>query len=1572
MASTSSQKELLALIYQHLVQVGCKKAAKQLEQQSDQNIVSSLTVSLLDIYTDWKKTSSPTVSFQDIYKEWINSSGNAKKRKASDIPEDLQPKKLRVSDPASSSESSEKDERDDEMVKPFHTNSTAMVGREKGARKEKNVVKNVGSAGNIANSKGSQKKASAIMAKPASPAKSVPSKPETPTKTTGIAKQANKQSERNDSSESEDEAPEFKLTQIPVKAAESSSETVSSEGSEEEEIPVSQNTPAAKATLKTSQAKSMLPKSISATPVSSKTAQEKASSQKPGRAAPNQVKAETGKVTSPAKAARIQKTEVSESSNSDESEEEEAAKQVKASPPKNSLAVPVSMKSARGKVSTPAPPTKSAAATPNQVKGGMGKIVTQPAKSSSDSTDDSDSEEETQVPKPTAKAANSKTLQANAKAVKNIPATPLSSKVAQGKVPSPASSTKLASAAPSQAKSGVGKILTPAKAAGIQNGESSESSDSSSEEETQQPKAANSKTLQANAKAVKSIPTSPLSNKIAQGKVSSPASGTRLGSAIPSQAKSDIEKVMTPAKAAGIQKGESSESSDGSSEEETQQPKSTAKAANYKTLQANAKAVKNIPATPLSSKVAQGKVPSPASGTKLASPTPSQAKSGVGKIVTPAKDAGIQNEESSESSDSSSEEETQQPKPTAKAANYKTLQANAKAVKNIPATPLSSKIAQGKVPASGTKLAPATPSQARSGVGKVVTPAKAAGIQNGESSESSDSSSEEEAQQPQQANAALGKNLPATSVSRKSAQRKVSTPAQGTKSADLAKAGQRKAVTLAEAVRIVTQPPESFSESSDISESEEDTQPRPAAVSKTSQAKATAVKNIPATPLSSKVAPGPKSTSATPNQAKARTGNTVIPEKAAAIPKLEISDSSDSSDSKYEALQAKAVPVKNALTAPVSIKSTQGKAATPVPSTKPPATRLNQAKASSGQATTPAKAAKTVTVSLDSSSSDSSSSEEEIQKPRPAAKVAVSKTSQAKATEVKNIPATPLSSKVAPGTKSTSATPNQAKARTGHAVIPEKAAAIPKLEISDSSASSDSECEALQAKAVPVKNALTAPVSIKSTQGKAATPVPSMKPPATRLNQAKASSGKATTPAKAAKTVTVSLDSSSSDSSSSEEEIQKPKLATNAELSKKLQAKNILATSTFSKGPRGKVPSLAADTKLASATPNQVKAETGKVVTPAKAAGIEKGESSVSSDSSDSEEEEAAQKLKPSPKPWQVKSAPGKNSLSAPVSNKLAKGKISAAATPNLAKAGQRKVVTSAKAAGIVTQTQESSSDSSDVSNSDEEFQKKSKPLKVPVRRGVKRKARHSADSSALDTERKKKPLELSPKIIGDPLKNDKKASAKKKTSNEESSFILDTAKGKNFQQKAKKLATPSAENVLANSTSEAKPVKSKGVSLHPFSTTAKQQKTSENLATSARPLMPFSAQKDTEVFTIAKSFDNTSDLDPTQTLLLAISPLTKNATTRHPKFTPGRLQNLNLRTASAMKDSGEASEEDVSEAETSDTDTEMPPHSETITLTSKSFRRSGKKKDKKKKTKRISTTGLQEPAPSLRLKKKR
>ncbi|XP_049628684.1 treacle protein [Suncus etruscus] len=92
MAEARKRRELLPLVYQHLLQAGYVRAAREVKEQSGQKSFLAQPVTLLDIYTHWQLTSEV-----------------GQKRKAEEDAA-LQAKKTRVSDPTSSSESSEEEE----------------------------------------------------------------------------------------------------------------------------------------------------------------------------------------------------------------------------------------------------------------------------------------------------------------------------------------------------------------------------------------------------------------------------------------------------------------------------------------------------------------------------------------------------------------------------------------------------------------------------------------------------------------------------------------------------------------------------------------------------------------------------------------------------------------------------------------------------------------------------------------------------------------------------------------------------------------------------------------------------------------------------------------------------------------------------------------------------------------------------------------------------------------------------------------------------------------------------------------------------------------------------------------------------------------------------------------------------------------------------------------------------------------------------------------------------------------------------------------------------------------------
>uniref|UniRef100_A0ACB8EIK4 Uncharacterized protein n=1 Tax=Sphaerodactylus townsendi TaxID=933632 RepID=A0ACB8EIK4_9SAUR len=99
-AAAGEQKELLALMHKHLVQIGYEKAAKELLRQSGQ-----------------KNFPSPSVPLEDIFIQWKKASFQAQKRKGDDIKTDI-PAKIRIPDPESSSETSE----EEDVASPVKTN----------------------------------------------------------------------------------------------------------------------------------------------------------------------------------------------------------------------------------------------------------------------------------------------------------------------------------------------------------------------------------------------------------------------------------------------------------------------------------------------------------------------------------------------------------------------------------------------------------------------------------------------------------------------------------------------------------------------------------------------------------------------------------------------------------------------------------------------------------------------------------------------------------------------------------------------------------------------------------------------------------------------------------------------------------------------------------------------------------------------------------------------------------------------------------------------------------------------------------------------------------------------------------------------------------------------------------------------------------------------------------------------------------------------------------------------------------------------------------------------------------
>uniref|UniRef100_A0A8D0H0I1 Treacle protein n=1 Tax=Sphenodon punctatus TaxID=8508 RepID=A0A8D0H0I1_SPHPU len=284
-AGGSDQKELLALIHQHLVQTGYGKAARALLLQSGQKEIPSPAACLEDIFSQWKNASPKTQKLKTgAMKVGIAAKANATKG-------GVAAEKIRVPDPKSSSESSEEEETAKAVPAsaPVTNNSATMAesSDDDDSSEEEPVtgkeVKTAVVGGNAANSwhnpapnkasatpgklgtsvqaKVGQNKAASSKLGPAAVGQVAAGQNKAAAAAT--TKKA-KSSESSSLSESEEEMPTVKLPapkpvlKQPVGKAESSSEESSDSDSEEEEkaaMPVQRlQTPQAPISTKPSQA----------------------------------------------------------------------------------------------------------------------------------------------------------------------------------------------------------------------------------------------------------------------------------------------------------------------------------------------------------------------------------------------------------------------------------------------------------------------------------------------------------------------------------------------------------------------------------------------------------------------------------------------------------------------------------------------------------------------------------------------------------------------------------------------------------------------------------------------------------------------------------------------------------------------------------------------------------------------------------------------------------------------------------------------------------------------------------------------------------------------------------------------------------------------------------------------------------------------------------------------------------------------------------------------------------------------------------------------------------------------
>ncbi|XP_045407339.1 treacle protein [Lemur catta] len=358
MAEARKRRELLPLIYHHLLRAGYVRAAREVKEQSGQKIFLAQPVTLLDIYTHWQQTSEL-----------------GRKRKA-EADAELLAKKTRVSDPISSSESSEEEEEEAEAEttkatpRLACTNSSAMGADLLSSMKEKAKAKTetAGKMGNSMPNPASMKTVAHLLS-----GKSLKMSGE-PSANTVLASET----------EEEGSVPAFRAAAKPgtVSAGQADSSSEDTSGSSDE------TDVEAKPSVKPAQVK---PLSVPA-----KEPPARRAAPAPGKVGDVTPQVRGGALT-PAKTTKKPEEESESSEESSESEEEAPAgtpSQVKASEKILQVrAASAPAKGSPGKGPTPAPPGK-AGPTATQAKAGKPE-----EDSESSSEEESDSEEETPAAK---------------------------------------------------------------------------------------------------------------------------------------------------------------------------------------------------------------------------------------------------------------------------------------------------------------------------------------------------------------------------------------------------------------------------------------------------------------------------------------------------------------------------------------------------------------------------------------------------------------------------------------------------------------------------------------------------------------------------------------------------------------------------------------------------------------------------------------------------------------------------------------------------------------------------------------------------------------------------------------------------------------------------------------------------------------------------------------------------------------------------------------------------------------------------------------------------------------------
>uniref|UniRef100_A0A6I8PDA5 Treacle ribosome biosis factor 1 n=1 Tax=Ornithorhynchus anatinus TaxID=9258 RepID=A0A6I8PDA5_ORNAN len=969
MAEAKKRRELLPLIHQHLLQAGYVRAAREVKLQSGQKTFPTQPVTLLDIYTHWERTSE-----------------EAKKRKADELDENLQAKKVRVSDPVSSSESSEVEE---EYTAKGMKTTRPLLAKSVTLMPEKNLAVTKDRA------KGKNKKVTGKAVNSISPP--TPNKGPAPLGKPGLAtlaqalsprsnpvskNQAADSSSSSSDSEAEGAASVDRLHPRPVAGPVARKPESSSSGASGDETDIeTQVKPGVKAQLTNTPGR-MVPASTGP----------KGGTSAPGTGKPVTASPQAKAGTPVRIAGDGRPEESSESSEESESEEEMPASQGQVKPAVTAPHVtPGSTKKPQGRASTPAARKAVAATTPRAQIGAPGKAVEmRRAEESSESSEESEGEDEVPASQGQVKAAGRTPL------VSSVPVSPVSVKGSQEKATAPALRKPVTQ--PSQAKVGTPNVATKA---GVESSESSEESES--EEEAPAPEG---KVSQARAPAGRGAVTAPASTKGAAA-THPQAQAKKVGSRKPEESSESSEsseseeasaskgsvkaagrtpralsvpvtpisftgthervsasvatrpqaKAGTPIQASGA--GRAEESSESSEESESEEEAPAVQGPVKPAVTASQVSV------PLgSAKKPQGRASTPAAGKAMA------ATSLQAKIVTPtakAVGAGKPGESSESSEESESEEETPASQGQVEAAGR-----TPRAV-SVPVTPISVTGTHERVSTSV-----ATQPQAKAG-----TPIKASGAGRAEKSSESSEESESEEEAPtvrgQVKPTVTASQVSVTPGSIKKFQGKASTPAAGKGVAT--KSTRAKVVTSTDASG-GGKPGES-SESSEESESEEET---PASQGQVKAAGRTPrAVSVPVTPISVTGTYERVSASVT-TQPQAKAGT---PIKASGAGRAEkSSESSDESESEEEALAVQG-PVKPAVTTsqvgvPLgSAKKPQGRGSTPAAGKAMAATPL-QAKV----VTPTAKAAGGGKPGESSESSEESESEEET----PASQGQVNKT----------------------------------------------------------------------------------------------------------------------------------------------------------------------------------------------------------------------------------------------------------------------------------------------------------------------------------------------------------------------------------------------------------------------------------------------------------------------------------------------------------------------------------------------------------------------------------------------------